>query len=83
MLKVTLNMVYTKKEYLKKQLILNMKNYQLKNKNSRTKKANDEMAKLDKLQTRYELEMEALKPNSLPYKRRQKYLDKSDFIYSY
>ncbi|BAW18013.1 spermidine/putrescine ABC transporter ATP-binding protein [Mycoplasmopsis bovigenitalium] len=48
-----------------------------------TKKANDEMAKLDKLQTRYELEMEALKPNSLPYKRRQKYLDRSDFIYSY
>ena len=46
-------------------------------------KANSEMAKLDKLQAQYEKEMETLKKNTLTYKRRQKWLDKSDFNYSY
>ncbi|WP_029608437.1 ABC transporter ATP-binding protein [Mycoplasma simbae] len=46
-------------------------------------KAKSEMAKLDKLQTQYESEMEKLKPNSLPFKRRQKWLDASDFNYSW
>ncbi|AIA29289.1 spermidine/putrescine ABC transporter ATP-binding protein [Mycoplasmopsis californica] len=48
-----------------------------------TKEAKAEMAKLDKLQEQYENEMEKLKPNSLQYKRRQKWLDKSDFVYSW
>ncbi|TQC51354.1 ABC transporter ATP-binding protein [Mycoplasmopsis mucosicanis] len=46
-------------------------------------KAKSEMAKLDALQTKYEEEMETLKENSLPYKRRQKWLDQSNFNYSY
>ncbi|MCS4536847.1 ABC transporter ATP-binding protein [Mycoplasma sp. CSL7475-4] len=47
------------------------------------KKAALEMAKLDKLQAQYESEMDKFKPNSLQFKRRQKWLDKSDFNYSY
>lgn len=47
------------------------------------KKAQEEMHKLDKIQTQYENEMKKLKSNSIPYRRRQKWLDKSDFNYSY
>ncbi|MBU4691843.1 ABC transporter ATP-binding protein [Mycoplasma sp. ES3225-GEN-MYC] len=47
------------------------------------KKAKQEMAKLDSLQKKYESEMQKLKTNSLPYKRRRKWLDRSDFNYSY
>ncbi|QBF34439.1 ABC transporter ATP-binding protein [Mycoplasmopsis phocirhinis] len=47
------------------------------------KKAAHEMAKLDKLQEQYESEMDKFKPNSLQFKKRQKWLDDSDFNYSY
>lgn len=46
-------------------------------------KAKAEMKKLDALQEQYEKEMETLKPNTFAYRRRQKWLDKSDFNYSY
>ncbi|MBZ4195321.1 ABC transporter ATP-binding protein [Mycoplasma tauri] len=45
--------------------------------------ANKEMEKLDKLQDQYIDEMQNLKPNTISYKKRQKWLDKSDFNYSY
>lgn len=47
------------------------------------KKAKTEMAKLDKLQEQYAAEMKKMKSNSIQYKRRLKWLDKSDFNYSY
>ncbi|VEU76811.1 ABC transporter ATP-binding protein [Mycoplasmopsis columbina] len=47
------------------------------------KKAADEMAKLDRVQQEYEQEMEKFKPTSRQYKKRQSWLDDSDFKYSY
>ncbi|WP_406614839.1 ABC transporter ATP-binding protein [Mycoplasmopsis hyopharyngis] len=47
------------------------------------KKAALEKKKLDKLQDQYEKEMRTMKPNSIQYKRRLKWLDRSDFNYSY
>lgn len=48
-----------------------------------TEKANKKMAELDELQEKYIKEMKTLKPNTIPYRRRQRWLDKSDFNYSY
>ncbi|WP_338822792.1 ABC transporter ATP-binding protein [Mycoplasmopsis felifaucium] len=45
--------------------------------------ANKKMLELDKLQEQYIKEMETLKPNTITYRRRQKWLDRSDFNYSY
>ncbi|WP_029512700.1 ATP-binding cassette domain-containing protein [Mycoplasmopsis iners] len=47
------------------------------------KKAKDKMAELDKQQNEYEAEMETLKPTSKKFKKIQKWLDDSDFKYSY
>lgn len=47
------------------------------------KKAAAEMAKLDRVQQEYEQEMEKFKPTSRQYKKRQSWLDDSDFKYSY
>lgn len=46
-------------------------------------KAKNKIAKLDKLQKEYEAEMSKLKPNTFAYNKRQKWLDDSDFHYSY
>lgn len=48
-----------------------------------TKKADLEMKKLDKIQEQYEKELETLKPKTLQYRKRQNWLDDSDFKYSY
>ncbi|WP_406617266.1 ABC transporter ATP-binding protein [Mycoplasmopsis adleri] len=45
--------------------------------------AQKKMDELDKLQDKYMKEMETLKENTITYRRRQKWLDKSDFNYSY
>ncbi|WP_029513180.1 ABC transporter ATP-binding protein [Mycoplasmopsis primatum] len=45
--------------------------------------AKKKMEELDVLQDKYMAEMEKLKPNTITYRKRQKWLDKSDFNYSY
>ncbi|WP_406613598.1 ABC transporter ATP-binding protein [Mycoplasma corogypsi] len=47
------------------------------------KKAKAKMAQLDKIQETYEKELETLKPGTYQYKKRQNWLDDSDFKYSY
>ncbi|EFF41443.1 ABC transporter ATP-binding protein [Mycoplasmopsis alligatoris] len=46
-------------------------------------KAKNNMANLDKIQKQYELELQSLKPRTYQYKKRQNWLDDSDFKYSY
>ncbi|MEA4115598.1 ABC transporter ATP-binding protein [Mycoplasma sp. 744] len=46
-------------------------------------KAKMKMAQLDKIQEEYESEMSKFKPTSRQYKKRQSWLDDSDFKYSY
>ncbi|AEI89842.1 ABC transporter ATP-binding protein [Mycoplasmopsis bovis] len=48
-----------------------------------TELAQKKMQELDELQDKYIEEMETLKPNTITYRRRQKWLDRSDFNYSY
>ncbi|WP_029906064.1 ABC transporter ATP-binding protein [Mycoplasmopsis opalescens] len=45
--------------------------------------AMNQMRKLDSIQEQFEKEMKSLKPNTRQYKKRQKWLDKSDFNYSW
>ncbi|WP_027334146.1 ABC transporter ATP-binding protein [Mycoplasma elephantis] len=47
------------------------------------KYASKKMSKLDKLMETYENEMSKLKPNTWRYKKRQAWIDDSDFKYSY
>ncbi|ADE19907.1 ABC transporter ATP-binding protein [Mycoplasma crocodyli] len=46
-------------------------------------KAKENMKKLDKIQQQYEIELKNLKPKTYQFKRRQNWLDDSDFKYSY
>ncbi|MEE3927991.1 ABC transporter ATP-binding protein [Mycoplasmopsis ciconiae] len=46
-------------------------------------KAQSKMKELDKLQEQYENELETLTPGTYQYKKRQNWLDDSDFKYSY
>ncbi|WP_338068686.1 hypothetical protein [Mycoplasma nasistruthionis] len=48
-----------------------------------TAKAKAKMHALDLLQEKYETELESLKPGTFQYRRRQNWLDDSDFKYSY
>ncbi|KKB26823.1 Putrescine transport ATP-binding protein PotA [Mycoplasmopsis meleagridis] len=47
------------------------------------KKSQLERTKLDRIQNEYEKEMQNFRPSSRQYKKRQKWLDDSDFKYSY
>ncbi|WP_036464583.1 ABC transporter ATP-binding protein [Mycoplasmopsis sturni] len=46
-------------------------------------KAKAKMAELDRIQEQYELELETFNPKTRQYKKRQEWLDDSDFTYSY
>ena len=48
-----------------------------------TQQAKAKMKKLDKEQAEYEKVLETSKPKSPKYKKAQKWMDKSDFVYSY
>ncbi|WP_426461407.1 ABC transporter ATP-binding protein [Mycoplasma hafezii] len=48
-----------------------------------TKKADAKMDELDKIQEQYTAELEKLKPGTYQYRKRQDWLDDSDFQYSY
>ncbi|WP_036451758.1 ABC transporter ATP-binding protein [Mycoplasma buteonis] len=48
-----------------------------------TKKAEQKMDELDKIQEKFTAELEKLKPGTYQYRKRQDWLDDSDFKYSY
>ncbi|WP_025755519.1 ABC transporter ATP-binding protein [Mycoplasmopsis cricetuli] len=68
-----------------KKEIINSKHIELLKERTKkwTKKAEEKMIELDKLQEQYQKELQTLKPNTRQYKKRQDWLDESDFAYSY
>lgn len=78
-IKYGLKLVKVPKEHINENALIKLD--QLKQKWAEV--AKQKMAKLDKEQAEYEKVLETARPKSPKYKKAQKWMDKSDFVYSY